>query len=322
MTVVDYSLARPAPEQLKAWDVTAAMRYVGQDTSGRKNMTKAEVAALAAAGIRTGTVFEYTATQAARGTAQGGIDANLGLAQATDCGMPSWRPIYFAVDFDIPDYAPKSADPLAKLGPVGAYFAAAGAVLGVDRVGVYGGYYAVKRVLDARLASWGWQTLAWSGGQWDPRAVLRQTGATLDAGQLDADTAIRTHDHAGDFGAWFPHETKPPGGDVSTAGPENWDAKDKAALLDMLLSTDGVIASPLHNEANPYWAWQNHITWGGEQIAAHTAALAKLQTDLAAVAAKVGQPVSMDLDPVTLAAALPADLAAKLADELAKRLSA
>jgi hypothetical protein len=50
----------------------------------------------------------------------------------------------------------------------------AGSILGKDHVGIYGGYYPVKRALDAGVCKYAWQTYAWSGGQWDPRAHIRQ----------------------------------------------------------------------------------------------------------------------------------------------------
>lgn len=345
MTVVDFSYARPTVAQLQGWGVTCCMRYTGQATD--KNMTPAEVAHYAAAQIRTGTVFEYGAQQALGGTAQGGTDAKLGLAQATDCGMPGWRPVYFAFDADVKDYAPSKpnvpANALAKLGPLAAYWGATAAYLGVERNGGYGGYWLISRLFDAGLITWGWQTRAWSaappgmatpppnavikdGCLWDIRANLRQTGGTIDGGQLDLDTAIRTHDHAGDYGAWFPGE-KAPGGDVSATGPEHWDAADKAALLGILLGTDGVIASPLHNPANPYWALKSHITWGGEQLAAIRSAVAALAAKVGASVdpAEIAKAVLAGLTPQQIAdaveAVLPADLARQFVDELDARLS-
>jgi hypothetical protein len=41
-------------------------------------------------------------------------------------------------------------------------------VIGRARVGLYAGYYVIKRAFDAKKITWGWQTHAWSGGHWDP----------------------------------------------------------------------------------------------------------------------------------------------------------
>ena len=129
--------------------------------------------------------------------------------------------VYFAVDFDVPDYAPTLPDTPgnahAKLGPVAAYFAGIRTTNPAYRVGVYGGFYACSRVLDAGLASMAWQTLAWSGGRRDPRAVIYQTGQTV-LGAADVDVHETS---AADFGQW----PRPEGADViiATAPPGDWE---------------------------------------------------------------------------------------------------
>jgi hypothetical protein len=113
--------------------------------------------------------------------------------------------VYFAVDFDIPDYAPHLPDTpgnaLAKLGPVGAYFKAIHATNPKYDVDGYGGFYAIKRLLDAKLIHQAWQTIGWSGGQWDDRAVLRQL--TSHPPIPFTDVNIREHGSTvHDFGQW------------------------------------------------------------------------------------------------------------------------
>ena len=115
------------------------------------------------------------------------------------------EPVYFAVDFDIADYAPGSASPKAKLGPAADCFAAINALTPRYTVGVYGGYYAVPRVLSAGLAARPWQTIAWSGGQWDDRAVLRQLGSEVWGSNADVDLLAAS---AADSGQW-PRPTAP-----------------------------------------------------------------------------------------------------------------
>ena len=90
--------------------------------------------------------------------------------------------VYYSIDFDVPDYAPHLADTAAnaraKLGPVAHYFD--GIHCGRSRStrsDAYGGYYAVKRLLDAKLISRAWQTAAWSGGQWDSACGAAAAGA-------------------------------------------------------------------------------------------------------------------------------------------------
>ena len=102
--------------------------------------------------------------------------------------MPGSRPIYFAIDFDAQT---------ASRATLNAYFDGVASVLGRDRTGAYGGYWPISRLFDAGKIAYGWQTYAWSGGNWDPRAQLRQTQNGIWGGGLDADQAV-----ADDFGQW------------------------------------------------------------------------------------------------------------------------
>src|SRR5258707_192946 len=164
---------------LKAAGVTAVGRYIGWDgepgySNIRKNLTTTEARELLAAGMEIFLAFEYAADAALKGAVQGTADAHLATRQLRDLGAPAGVTVYFALDFNIGDFAPGSSDPRAKLGPAAHYFDAINAAKPTYKVGVYGGYPAVSRVLDAKLAAMGWQTIAWSGGRWDSRAVLRQ----------------------------------------------------------------------------------------------------------------------------------------------------
>jgi hypothetical protein len=130
---------------------------------------------------------------------QGNKDGRLAGEQLTALGAPEGMAVYFAVDFDIADYAPSSTDPKAKLGPAADYFEAINALTPGYKVGVYGGFYAVSRVLSADLAALGWQTIAWSGGQWDDRAVLRQLGSQVWGNNADVDLLVAS---TVDYGQW------------------------------------------------------------------------------------------------------------------------
>lgn len=223
---VDYAWGRPGAAALKAAGKTFAMRYLSHDTSG-KNLSKAEATTLSGAGIDLGVVWETVASRAKAGYAAGQQDAKDANAQAAACGMPSGRPIYFAVDFDA---AP--GDKAAILN----YFRGVASVIGNGRTGMYGGYYPIKWAFDAGVITWGWQTYAWSGGKWDSRAQLRQysNDHVIGGVGLDYDRSVK-----GDFGQWkvggvspkppAPHVTAPPfpgrtltqppvmnGGDVKT----------------------------------------------------------------------------------------------------------
>lgn len=186
---VDYAWSHPGGAALKAAGQRFAARYLSTDTS--KNLTKAEAADLAAHGIASVVVWETTAKRALAGKTAGATDAKTASALAAACGMPGDRPIYFAVDFD--------ATPTQQTA-INAYLDGAASVIGRARVGIYGGYYPVKRALDADKATWAWQTIAWSGGQWDARAHIRQ-GAQATIGGVDCDLNTATRD---DYGQWSP----------------------------------------------------------------------------------------------------------------------
>jgi hypothetical protein len=180
--IIDYSTFRPSMATLKDAGVSSVGRYIGWDCEPgfqciRKNLTGAELAALRAAGISVWVSFEYATNAATNGAPQGAKDVGLANRQMAALGLAG-AGVYYSIDFDLPDYAPKLADTAvnarAKLGPVARYFDAIHAGHPNHSVDAYGGYYAIKRLLDAKLITHGWQTEAWSGKQVDKRAVLVQ----------------------------------------------------------------------------------------------------------------------------------------------------
>lgn len=185
---VDYAWGRPGVPALLKAGVKFACRYLSTDTS--KNLSPAEARELSAAGIWLVVVWETTAQRALAGKAAGVSDATAAAAQAKACGMPDDRPIYFAVDWDASE---------SQQAAINAYLDGAASVLGVARVGLYGGYWPVKRAFDAKKITYGWQTYAWSGGNWDPRAQLQQysNDHTINRVGLDYDRAVKD-----DYGQW------------------------------------------------------------------------------------------------------------------------
>lgn len=200
---VDYSWARPSTAALSQAGVTFACRYLSRDFSG-KNLTFDEAATLSAAGIAIVSNWEYEARAPLAGHARGAQDAAEADRQHRAAGGPSDRPIYFSVDFDA-----SAGDQAA----INAYFDGVAATIGHARTGAYGGYWVIKRLLDAGKIVWAWQTLAWSGGRWDSRAQLRQVhnAVQIDHADVDLDHAL-----ADDFGQWT-HGTSP----TPTPSP-NW----------------------------------------------------------------------------------------------------
>jgi hypothetical protein len=190
MLGLDYSAGRPSGAAVRAAGYGFVARYLDNGLAGRANLTSAEAADMAANGVGVVLVWERKLIgrpdRATEGAAAGTADAHAAQAQAEVVGLGG-APIYFAVDFDVPDYAPGNPDPRAKLGPVGDYLAAARDYVGASRMGVYGGFYAVSRALDAGLVQWAWQTVAWSGGQQDKRIHLLQRIGTVHVDGVDCD---------------------------------------------------------------------------------------------------------------------------------------
>src|SRR5215469_12846809 len=108
--IIDYSTLRPPIPLLKAAGVTAVGRYIGHDCEPgfaciHKNLTVPEKDELLAAGIAIWLSFEYAADAALNGIAQGVKDVVLADRQVAELGMET-AGVYYAVDFDVPDYAP------------------------------------------------------------------------------------------------------------------------------------------------------------------------------------------------------------------------
>src|SRR5260221_3132209 len=200
MKGIDYAdFPHPSPAAIKAAGYGFVMRYTSpaasNDANG-KNLQKAELTALLAAGLKVGLVFEYQAQQMLGGHAQGVADAQHADAVCAALGVPG-LPVYFAADWDATQ---------AQQAAINAYLDGAASVIGKARTGIYGGFYPVKRALDGGHAAWAWQTVAWSGGQWDSRAQLRQhLGASVGGISVDPHEAM-----AADFGPWPPPAPTPP----------------------------------------------------------------------------------------------------------------
>ncbi|TDD69376.1 DUF1906 domain-containing protein [Actinomadura darangshiensis] len=185
---IDYAWSHPSVSAMRSAGVKFVCRYLSHDAS--KNLDRAEADRLSDAGIWMVVVWETTAKRALSGKAGGADDAREAARQAKACGMPEDRPIYFAVDWDA---TPGQQD------DINAYLDGAASVIGRDRVGLYGGYYPVKRALDAGKARWAWQTYAWSGGQWVGRAQIQQyrNGVQVGGADCDYDRAMEA-----DYGQW------------------------------------------------------------------------------------------------------------------------
>lgn len=181
---VDYAFnPHPSISAMKGAGVRFVCRYIStlptNDANG-KNLIPSECKALLGAGFKIVMVVEEGESMML-----GGHSAGVAAAKHADAVVKALNmgdmPIYFAADFD--------ATP-AQQAPINACLDGAAEVVGRKRVGLYGGYHVLKRAFDAGKCRYGWQTIAWSGGQWDRRAHIRQ-GLSFNLGGASVD-----HDQA------------------------------------------------------------------------------------------------------------------------------
>jgi Domain of unknown function (DUF1906) len=186
---VDSAFDRPSVAGLVAAGKQFACRYVGPGSAGT-HLDPPEAHALSAAGITIVANAEGAGDGLLGGFAVGQSWAQSAHAQAVACGMPADRPIYLSVDFDVTS---------AQWPAVRDALHGATAVLGLNRVGVYGGYNAVVWAVRDNAARWFWQTFAWSDGRWHPAAHIQQyrTRVALAGGTVDLNRSMNP-----DVGQW------------------------------------------------------------------------------------------------------------------------
>jgi hypothetical protein len=182
--LIDEDWSKADPAGLKAAGYAGAIGYVSEDTTG-KNITRAQVDALHAAGLDVGLVYEYATSAPTQGAARGLRDAAIAVQGTLDLGAAPGTCIYAAVDFN---------PTLTQLPAVLAYLEAFQGVCANAgyRSGAYGGYPTIQYVAQHGYTGLLWQTYAWSAGQWWPGAALRQTwnvitvaGATVDRDEAE-----------------------------------------------------------------------------------------------------------------------------------------
>lgn len=180
---VDFSWARPSIRTLKNNGKKFACRYIGN--FGGKSASKAELANYRANGIDVVLNYEAGGRELLGGYNYGITLGKTADASARALGFPG-AVIYFSVDFD--------AQPWQQAA-INATLDGIASVIGRNRVGVYGGYYLIKRVADAGKASFFWQTLAWSRGNVDPRVHLYQWSVNrkLDGSDVDFTRALKSY---------------------------------------------------------------------------------------------------------------------------------
>jgi len=185
---LDY-VSGPSIASMKAAGVSFVCRYlsfVNPLTEG-KLLKADEARALHQAGIAIVSNYEWYEKRPLEGEASGIADAKIAAEQHAACGGPADRPIYFSVDMDVDG------------SQVADYFRGVASVLGLARTGAYGSFKVLTYLFDNHLIEWGWQTYAWSDGEWEPRAHIEQwKDSVLFAGEsVDLDRST-THE----YGAW------------------------------------------------------------------------------------------------------------------------
>ena len=142
-------------QALKAAEKVGIGRYCVNDKSpGGRGIGPDEYEAMTAAGIE---VFFYW--ESSEGWMLGGETAGMSAALNAQTNLnllfpPTVKvPVYFAADYDFsPEQQPLIDDCLRGCAKV----------LGADRVGIYGGFYVVRRCAENGTAKWFTQTSAWS----------------------------------------------------------------------------------------------------------------------------------------------------------------
>lgn len=167
---LDYSSGPPAGAAVRQAGYAAVIRYAG--TPGRpKNITRTEFEDLSMSGVDVALVYENNTGDALLGYSEGQLAAENIANDAVRIGFPANRPLYFTVD--------RSVTSPSDFALVMLYLDGAASVIGRERVGVYGEYEVVKYALEGGHARYGWQTVAWSGGQQYAGAHLFQRLGTV-----------------------------------------------------------------------------------------------------------------------------------------------
>lgn len=194
---VDYANERLTGAQLKAAGKKFVVRYTSPDTTNNpgKLVEQSEIDSFRAAGIEICLVWETSQTRATQGFSAGVEDAKKAEAVRKARGL-STMPLYFVAQDAGDVTGPQCVQ----------YFKGVASVLGLARIGGYGGFAVIKYLFDRKLITYGWQTYAWSGGQWDPRAQLQQyhNGVKVAGQTVDLCRAMQA-----DFGQFTPGGSTP-----------------------------------------------------------------------------------------------------------------
>lgn len=150
---VDYSFTRPNVQCMKEKGVNYVVRYLSGGFS-LKDLTPDEAKELQDAGIDIVTVWQTTAGFMISDFNTGRDMAEQARAQATQCGQPDDRPIYWALDVDPTRLSDED------LSAVIDFLHGVSRIEDPNTIGIYGGYDAIDILKDD--VNYRWQTYAWS----------------------------------------------------------------------------------------------------------------------------------------------------------------
>ncbi len=178
--------SRDVSQEIKSSDVHFVARYYRDPASRLPPLTAEEARAVATAGKKLVTVWQYKSNKPEHFSyAAGQADGISAHHQAKAVGQPPGTPIYFAVDYNAPESDIRSLiDPYFR--GVAAGLAAAAGKSREYRIGVYGSGAVCGYLKGARLAEFAWlsHSRAWAGynnfTNWDIKQGARTTSLSFD----------------------------------------------------------------------------------------------------------------------------------------------
>ncbi len=178
--VLDYSAGFPGAANIKRAGYVGAVRYIGFPDR-RKCTTRAELADFDANQIGMALVFEQNAGNWRGGLGQGRIDGRRARDHANDIEFPTGCPIYMAVDQDVVR--------TGEFNVMASYLQGTGEALGGKTLtGVYGEVDVIDKARQAGVATWFWQTAAWSHGRRTTAHLFQHVG-TVSVGWIGCDVS-------------------------------------------------------------------------------------------------------------------------------------
>ncbi len=188
---IDYSRGGP----MRAGAVAAAGkhfvgRYAVNDLSpDGRGITASEYREMTSAGIDVFLYWEASEAWMLGGRNAGEHAARNAVENIVRAKMPVRMPVYYSHDIEPQEHHyPAIAECLKG----------AASVVGIERVGLYGGFGIIDYAATRGLATWFCQTYAWSGGQWSRFAHLQQYDNVGNfIGGVDVDLVRATVPHFG-----------------------------------------------------------------------------------------------------------------------------